>query len=202
MLGVAGPSAITTHYNTHLIDALDSAHRLGYSEVRSEVGGNALLSVRLPWLCIFCVHNHALPMDQRLSPANQVVGDSTSKSRVKHLKAHFDDIEGRAYCPASAASGAESPLCTLSIELNTEELAGHLIKVHGIFDVQHMLNSIECRKAAKKGGKMMHEDTPEEAPDVPEPQSFEVLKERSANIPVRNTSSESSSKSTKRVSGR
>src|SRR4051794_28005980 len=49
-------------------------------------------------------------------------------------------------------------LCTLSVELNTEELATHLIKVHGIFDVQHMLNNVERTKAAKKHGKMMHEE--------------------------------------------
>jgi hypothetical protein len=68
MLGLVGPSAIATHYNTHLTDALDSARRFGYGEVRSEVGGTALLSVRLPWLCIFCVHNHALPADQKSQP--------------------------------------------------------------------------------------------------------------------------------------
>lgn len=62
----------------------------------------------------------------------------------------MNGIEGRAYCPASAAPSAESPLCTLSAELNTEELATHFIKIHGIFDVQHMLNSVERRKADRR----------------------------------------------------
>src|SRR2546421_9313310 len=68
----AGPSAITPHYSTHLTVTLDSARRFGYSEVRSEVHRNLVLSVRLPWLCISCLHDYALPADQRLCHANQI----------------------------------------------------------------------------------------------------------------------------------
>lgn len=189
LLGLAGPSIRRNHYQGHIIDALDSARQYGYNEVRSEVGGQLLLSARLPWLCIFCLHNQDLPADQRLSngSVNQVVFHNTTQGRIEHLEKHLHEIQEPIHCPASGAAGAEKPLCRSSARFDAHELSVHLIKVHRIFDAEILQDRRQAareRQAAKEVANKIYEDDSEKAQNKAG-EAKEVLTEKSTNVPPR-----------------
>jgi hypothetical protein len=178
MLGIAGPAAKIAHYEIHMNEALESAQKHGYNAVRTEVRGQFLLTTRLPWLCIFCVHDSNLDAKDRLSNCNEIVFDDTSSNRVSHLKTHIEAIKGLVHCPASAASGADYPLCSSGSIFRRDELLYHLEEIHCIFDLDAL-----SHKRKKK-----FQVTDDEAEDKPSSKKRSqrttsgVLIERSPNV--------------------
>ena len=132
--GVSVPSKRVKHYLEHLPEAFRSIRELGYNEVHSTARGTMILSVRNPCFCIFCVHDATLPADLRLAFGNEKTSSNHSAEWRKHLVLHFAAIEGLTVpCPASAAAGAESPMCLSTKLYNSQELEQHCLEVHRIF---------------------------------------------------------------------
>ena len=131
--GIAGPSARIQHYDTHLKEAFDAVKKHGYNEVRSTSNGLELLTVRHPWFCIWCLHDSKLAAPDRIATCNEKTGHVYGRAEKDHLLRHFLDIKGLLTpCPASAAAGAEFPLCSSTNKFGALELEQHLQHEHGI----------------------------------------------------------------------
>lgn len=169
--GISGPSMRVNHYLQHLPEAFRLIKELGYNEVNSTVDGISILSVRNPWFCIFCIHDTTLPADRRLAVSNEWSSTNSKTLRDNHLKAHFATIKDLVVpCPASAAAGADNPMCLSNEHYNSQELEQHLLKLHRIYRVQGYSTAalpVKRTRSRRKAG-VQHATSPDVEGDLSE----------------------------------
>lgn len=200
--GISGPSARESHYSTHINEALDSIQSYGYNEVLSTVEGIAVLSVRHPWFCIFCVHQSQLKPSERLAVGNEHPGKSSLAAEKAHMLAHFEAIKDDVIaCPASVISGAYHALCSSKEVYDAEGLENHLVGTHHIYLVKNLSSAKPKRVRVRGKAALVAKVAEAAARDDEEASSCEdendveakskppkkpktgTLKERSTNVP-------------------
>jgi hypothetical protein len=154
--GIAGPSARDAHYQSHMIEALNRIKMYGYNPVQSTARGQSIITVRQPWSCVFCVHDNSLTASERIAICNEAVGKAYNPDRREHLHAHFLELgDAVTPCPASAAAGADHPLCSSTALFRSEQLEEHLVKSHGIFQAMGLAEMEPKPKRVRVRGKAL-----------------------------------------------
>lgn len=178
--GIAGPSARDAHYQSHLIEALDRIEMYGYNSVNSTANGQSLIAVRQPWSCVFCAHNNNLTASDRIAICNEAVGKAYNPERREHLHTHFLELGDTVTpCPASAAAGADRPLCSSTTSFTSEQLEEHLIVNHRIFQAAGLAEKQPKPKRVRVRGKALEALKEKEAQKaLKEEEAQESLKEK------------------------
>jgi len=102
------------HTMSHEIDAVQLVKDSGYE---APIAGRPLR----PDLCIFCYHNHNLPLYERILPRERT-------TQRYHTPSHFSKIPDDAAinCPAYPE------MCTCDVKFSKDDLREHLSNTHGL----------------------------------------------------------------------
>jgi len=115
-------------------DAFRCVEKYGYGGVElhtTKQKGRSTARTVVPKQCPFCLHDSSLSADERIGHLQfHVNGGGPMGIPVdQHVNAVGD---GEAFCPCSAAGGADRPLCRSDGKMTAESLRTHLLIVYGV----------------------------------------------------------------------